>query len=105
MDFYGNTFGSFRIKCYFCKKLQIMQQSTSLEAKKLDLMQMIMSIETSAALDKVAKYITRILPNSVPQELSEDTLAMMEQSRREYGEGKVLSFDSATDAQKWLEAL
>ena len=82
-----------------------MQQSTSLEAKKLDLMQMIMSIETSIALDKVAKYITQFLPKSVPQELSEDTISMMEQSRQEYSEGKVFSFDSAADAQKWLEAL
>lgn len=82
-----------------------MQQSTSLEAKKLNLMQMIMSIETSMALDKVAKFITQFLPKSVPQELSEDTISMMEQSRQEYGEGKVFSFDSAADAQKWLEAL
>ena len=62
---------------YFCEKIQIMQQSTSLEAKKLDLMQMIMSIETSIALDKVAKYITQFLPKSVPQELSEDTISMI----------------------------
>ena len=82
-----------------------MQQTISLEAKKLDLMQMIMSINTDAALDKVAKSVSRVLMKMSSSELSEETKSMMEQSRQEYAEGKVLSFDSATDAQKWLEAL
>lgn len=82
-----------------------MQQTISLEAKKLDLMQIIMSIDTEAALDKVAKYVARVLPKMNTQELTEETLNMMEQSRQEYNEGKVVSFDSAVDAQKWLESL
>lgn len=82
-----------------------MQQTISLEAKKLDLMQIIMSIDTEAALDKVAKYVARVLPKMNTQELTEETLNMMEQSRQEYNEGKVVSFDSAVDAQRWLESL
>lgn len=82
-----------------------MQQTISLEAKKLDLMEIIMSINTDATLDRVAKYVARVLPKMEVQELSSETLDMMEQSRQEYKEGKVLSFDSASDAQKWLETL
>lgn len=39
------------------------------------------------------------------QELSAETMDMMEQSRREYQEGKVISFNTSVDAQKWLESL
>ncbi|MBQ0056645.1 MAG: hypothetical protein KBT20_03210 [Bacteroidales bacterium] len=39
------------------------------------------------------------------QDLTVETVAMIEQSRREYKEGKVFSFNSSADAQKWLESL
>lgn len=82
-----------------------MRQAISLDAKKLDLMQKIMSIDTDAVLDKVAKYVMRVAKTDKIQELSPETLTMIEQSRKEYEEGKVLSFESAADAQQWLEAL
>lgn len=45
------------------------------------------------------------MQTTLSQELSAETLAMMEQSRKEYSEGKVISFDSSEDCQKWLELL
>lgn len=45
------------------------------------------------------------MQTAISQELSAETLAMMEQSRKEYSEGKVISFDSSADCQKWLELL
>lgn len=41
----------------------------------------------------------------IPQDLSVETMDMIEQSRREYQEGKVISFSTSADAQKWLESL
>lgn len=82
-----------------------MEQSISLEAKKQNLMQMIMALDTDSTLDKVAKYITRVIKDRKTQNISTETMAMIEQSRREFKEGKVISFDSASDAQKWLESL
>ena len=37
--------------------------------------------------------------------ISEETAATIEQSRKEYAEGKVHSFASIDDAEKWLESL
>ncbi len=82
-----------------------MRQAISLDAKKLDLMQKIMSIDTDAVLDKVAKYVMRVAKTDKIQELSPETLTMIEQSRKEYEDGNVLVFESAADAQQWLEAL
>ena len=82
-----------------------MEQSISLEAKKQNLMQMIMALDTDSTLDKVAKYITRVIKDRKTQNISTETMAMIEQSRREFIEGKVISFDNASDAQKWLESL
>ena len=82
-----------------------MEQSISLDEKKQNLMQMIMSLDTDSTLDKVAKYITRLIKDGKTQDISTETMAMIEQSRREFKEGKVVSFDSASDAQKWLESL
>lgn len=45
------------------------------------------------------------MQTAISQELSAETLAMMAQSRKEYSEGKVISFDSSEDCQKWLELL
>ena len=83
-----------------------MQTAISLDAKKLNLMQAIMEVDTEAILDKVAKYFVKVSKEvAKSQELSAETLAMMEQSRKEYSEGKVISFDSSEDCQKWLESL
>lgn len=82
-----------------------MEQLISLEAKKQNLMQMIMALDTDSTLDKVAKYITRVIKDRKAQDISTETMAMIEQSRREFKEGKVVSFDNVSDAQKWLESL
>lgn len=37
--------------------------------------------------------------------LSEETLNMINRSRQEYKEGKVISFNNASDAQQWLQSL
>lgn len=83
-----------------------MQTALSLDTKKLNLMQAIMEVDTEAILDKVAKYFVRVSKDvEKKQELSAETLAMMEQSRKEYSEGQVISFDSSSECQKWLESL
>lgn len=83
-----------------------MQTALTFEAKKLDLMQAIMTVDTEAILDKMAKYFAKLTKEVVKnKELSAETLEMMENSRKEYRDGNVLSFDSSTDAQKWLESL
>lgn len=83
-----------------------MQTALSFDAKKLNLMQAIMAIDTEAVLDKMAKYLVRVSKKATTSEvLSPETIAMIEQSRKEYSEGKVITFDTAADAQKWLESL
>lgn len=83
-----------------------MQTTLSFDSKKLSLIQSIMAVETEVILDKMAKYLTKVTKKATPSdELSAETAAMIAQSRKEYSEGKVLSFDSSSDAQKWLESL
>lgn len=83
-----------------------MQTVPSLYTKKLNLMQAIMEVDTEVILDKVAKYFMKVSKEMAKkQELSAEILAMMEQSRKEYSEGQVISFDSSSECQKWLETL
>ena len=83
-----------------------MQTALTFEAKKLNLVQAIMNVDTEALLDKMTKYFAKVTKEATAvKELSAETLAMMEQSRKEYSEGKVISFDSSADCQKWLESL
>lgn len=80
--------------------------SVSIESRKLDLVQLVLSLETEAAIDKVSKYLKRITSGACTNKpLFSETLQMMEESRKDYAEGKYISFDTAEDAQKWLEAL
>lgn len=83
-----------------------MQTALTFDAKKLNLMQAIMEVDKEAILDKLTKYFAKVTKEATKtQELSAETLAMMEQSRKEYSEGKVISFESSADCQKWLESL
>lgn len=71
------------------------------------------SIDMEALKQNIQAYVNlvvaypSILKKDKPesQDLTVETVAMIEQSRREYHEGKVISFDSSADAQKWLESL
>lgn len=99
-------FGCFVKFSLLCKKYINMQNSFTIDSKKLNLMQAIMAVDTEAVLDKMYKYFKKVTKDKDgTQELSEETLAMMEQSRKEFREGKVISFESAADAQRWLESL
>lgn len=42
--------------------------------------------------------------DSFLKSISQETAEMMENSRKEYAEGKVISFDNAAEAQMWLES-
>lgn len=59
--------------------LMFFNPKQSLDSKKLNLMQLM--------------------------ELSGETKEMMENSRKEYAEGHVIAFNSASEAQKWMEML
>ena len=71
------------------------------------------SIDIEALKQNIQAYVNlvvtypSILKNDKTEsmDLSVETVAMMEQSRREYSEGKVISFNSSAEAQKWLESL
>lgn len=78
--------------------------ATTLAAKKLDLVQYILAINEESALDKIAEYL-KTTTDTNESGLTEETEKMVKRSRKEYADGKVFSFDSAADAQKWLEAL
>lgn len=79
--------------------------SVTIESKKLDLVQLILSVEAEAVVDKVSKYLKRLNSSSKVNTVSRETAEMMENSRKEYAEGKVISFDNAAEAQMWLESL
>lgn len=83
-----------------------MQTALTFDTKKLNLMQSIMAIDTEEILDKMASYLQIVSKKvTASQPLSAEAVEMMEQSRKEYSEGKVLHFESSADAQKWLESL
>lgn len=71
------------------------------------------SIDIETLKQNIQTYINLVISypsilkkdNSETNVLTVETVAMMEQSRREYSEGKVISFDSSAEAQKWLESL
>ena len=71
------------------------------------------SIDIEALKQNIQAYVNFVV--SYPSILTKDkngsndltveTIAMIEQSRREYSEGKVISFNSSAEAQQWLESL
>ena len=81
-------------------------KSVTIDSKKLALVQLVMSIDTEQVLDKAVRYLKRVTSvTNTGYSISEETAAMIEHSRKEYCEGKVHSFSSINDAQKWLESL
>lgn len=83
-----------------------MQSSATLDSKKLNLMQLIMAIDTESMIDKLTKSVQKMTGTVChPADLSGVTKEMMENSRKEYAEGHVIAFNSASEAQKWMETL
>lgn len=74
--------------------IQQPMQIVSLELPKCDM----------AFLKKLAQKMGWSIPTR-KKILSEETQKMMERSRQEFKEGKVIAFNNAADAQQWLTKL
>ncbi len=64
-----------------------------------------MAIDSKLMLDNVLEYLRELMKTSDKEKLSVETLQMIKRLRKEYKEEKIISFDSAADAQRWMDSL